>query len=760
MRPYALLLLVTTGLALVAPNSAAAQLKQLTLEQASGRAEAPSYRGRAADVRWAPDGKHISMQVEGKKVWISPETMQQSDPLELGQPERGQLGPDQSGIALLLQKLSGVDEALAKHIAQQRRGVLRSADGEAIVLPYQGKLYTISGKPDQEKVAVIEGEGGHPIELARMNRGVGKSGTHRLAWVCNSDLYTAEIGGKVRRLTENGNANYFNGKLDWVYQEEVYGRGNFQGHWWSPDGRHLAFLALDESAVYEFTLVDHIEKNTFRVRPEVTNYPKVGDPNPSVRIGIADTVTGKIKWLDLSEYGDQEILITRVMWTPTGDACLFVVADRIQTWADMRSANPNSGKHKLMIREQAEHGWTPRPVPPRWLINGQFIWQSHRTGRRHLYLYNPDGSLDRPITSGDWQVTGIVEVDETEGRLWFTSTVHGATSRNYGRVNLDGSDLKHLTKSGSSHSLSFNADHRYFLDRSSSLAQPETVALYSGDGELKSVLATATVPAEGKYEMARWKAAEIKARDGMALDVAVLYPEDFDEHKVYPVWISTYSGPDAPTVRNSWNGNPWFQFLAQQGILVLQVNVRSASGKGLWTTRQAYRRLGVTELADLEDAVAWLCANPYADADRVGITGYSYGGFMSAYALTHSDKFALGIAGGGVYDWAMYDTIYTERYMATPALNPDGYANTSCLQHAGELKGFLHMQHGEMDDNVHLQNLMQMVYALQKADKTNWSMMIYPQTRHGIGDRDQRWHARQLEWGLIQKYLKSSATVQ
>jgi dipeptidyl-peptidase 4 len=760
MRPYALLLLAAAGLLLAAPNSAAAQLKQLTLEQASGKAEAPSYRGRAADVRWAPDGKHLAMQVEGKKVWVDPSTMQQSDPIELGRPERGQLGPDQSGIVMLLQKLSGVDQALAKRIAQQRRGVLRSADGEAIVLPYQGKLYTISGKPDQEKVAIIEGEGGHPIELARMNQGGGKSGAHRLAWVCNSDLYTAEIGGKTRRLTENGNANYFNGKLDWVYQEEVYGRGNFQGHWWSPDGRHLAFLALDESAVHEFTLIDHIEKDTFRVRPEVTNYPKVGDPNPTVRIGIADTVTGKIKWLDLSEYGDEEILITRVMWTPAGDACLYVVADRIQTWADMRSANPKSGKHKLMIREQTEHGWTPRPTPPRWLENGQFIWESHRTGRRHLYLYNADGSLDHPITSGDWQVTGVVDLDENLGQLWFTSTVYGATSRNYSRINLDGTGLKHLTKPGSTHRLSFNGDRSFFIDRSSALEQPETIALYTGEGELKSVLATATIPAQGKYAFANWKASEIKARDGMALDVAVLYPGDFDEHKVYPVWISTYSGPDAPTVRNSWNGNAWFQFLAQQGVLVLQVNVRSASGKGLWTTHQAYRRLGVTELADLEDAVAWLCANPYADAKRVGITGYSYGGFMTAYALTHSDKFALGIAGGGVYDWAMYDTIYTERYMATPALNPDGYANTSCLQHAGSLSGFLHMQHGEMDDNVHLQNLMQMIFALQKAGKTNWSMMIYPQTRHGIGDPDLRWHARQLEWNLIQKYLSPAAAVQ
>ena len=735
------------------PSTAAqeqVEKKKLTLEQASGRERAPSYFSRAARISWGEDGRFLSWRRDGKTELLDPMTLEAASDVPRGRPQQGLLGPDASGVTYLL-KQAGVDEKIAEAVGKKSPAGQRSEDGTSLVIEHQGKYYMISGKPDHEKVEVLDSaEVGGALEFAQL----GGDGKH-FAWVMNNDLYIKQLGGKTRRITENGGPDFFNGKLDWVYQEEIYGRGNFKAFWWSPDGKYVAFLASDEAAVHEFTLVDHIENGHFRVKPETVNYPKVGDPNPTVKLGIVEAKTGKVKWPDLSEF-PEDLLITRVMWTPDSERCLFVIADRIQTYADMCSANPATGKFKSMIRESSSDSWTPRPAPPRWLDSGDFIWTSHRDGFQHLYLYSADGKLKNAITAGDWQVSRIMHVDEERQMVWFSGTKDGAINSNVYRINFDGSGLLRLTSGDGSHRVSFNHDRSLLIDRVSNRTMPEEVRLCDGNtGEVLKVLDQSEVAAAKDYLMAEWEVHEISARDGVKLDAAILKPVPFDPKAKYPVWLSTYSGPNAPTLRNSWQGSSWFQYLAQQGVIVLQVNVRSASGKGLWATKACYKQLGLSELHDLEDTVDWLCANPWADGDRVGITGYSYGGFMSAFALVFSDKFSLAVAGGGVYDWRMYDTVYTERYMSTPQLNPEGYAKTSILDHAGQLTGYLHMHHGAMDDNVHLQNMMQFAYALQKAGKLNWSMMVYPQTRHGIGHRELRWHARQQEWALIQEHLLS-----
>jgi dipeptidyl aminopeptidase/acylaminoacyl peptidase len=232
----------------------------------------------------------------------------------------------------------------------------------------------------------------------------------------------------------------------------------------------------------------------------------------------------------------------------------------------------------------------------------------------------------------------------------------------------------------------------------------------------------------------------------------VLPPVELDPARRYPMWLPTYSGPDAPTVSNAWSSSAWYQFLAQNGVMVLQVNVRTASGRGHAVTERAYRQLGVQELLDLEDAVDWACAERNGDPARVGITGGSYGGFMAAYALTRSDRFATAIAASAVHDWRMYDTIYTERYMSTPALNPEGYEKSSVVAGAADLRGHLVITHGEMDDNVHFQNAVHLVHALQKAGK-DFELVLYPQSRHGIADRDLRWWDRRLTWRVIREEL-------
>jgi dipeptidyl-peptidase-4 len=323
-------------------------------------------------------------------------------------------------------------------------------------------------------------------------------------------------------------------------------------------------------------------------------------------------------------------------------------------------------------------------------------------------------------------------------------------------VSLDGGDARRLTPGDGSHVVSWNADGSLYVDTWSSLADPGGGRLYRRDGTKVRELYDLEPPDGGGFLFSQPELVSIPARDGYALDAMIVKPVPFDPSKAHPVFIDSYFGPDSPSVRNRWNGSTWDQFLAQQGMVVMSLNVRSASGRGHAHTTTAYKQLGVVELRDLCDAVDWLTAKPWADAERVGVSGYSYGGFMAAYALLNSDKFRLGFAGGGVYDWRNYDTMYTERYMRTPQNNPEGYDATSCIKTARGLRGHLVIHHGTIDENVHMQNAIQLVHALQEAGRgepgSSFELMLYPGNRHG-NRGPAALHNRRLLWASIQRHL-------
>ncbi len=719
--------------------------EQLTLEEASGRGETPSYRGTTESWRWADDGVHLIRGKDEEATWFDPLTLAEVEPAQ--QPDdEAEREARRAALQAAFAAVEGVDEEQAASLATTR--VDATPDGQASVHEAEGELWFQRAGVGARRLLAA---GPLATELEELS-----PDGNWLAFVAGGDLHVeSTLGDGHAVCTWDGNGETFNGKLDWVYQEEIYGRGNFKGFWWSPDSTHVAFLSLDESPVHEFTVVDHIEEGHFRVKPEISNYPKAGDPNPIVRLGVVPVTGGDVVWADLSKYSSDEPLVVRVGWSPPaerGARVIFQVQDRIQTWLDLNAADAATGVVTTLIHEDSE-SWVNVLGSPRWLDDGTFLWESERTGWKHLYHYRADGGLIGAVTSGEWALGGLQHLDQERGLLWISATKDGAVDRNLYRVALDGSGFRRLTAGRGWHATTFNAQRTLLLDRVSSLSSPGEVRLCDGDGALLEVLAETDVSAfTDEYRSSPWKLHEVVARDGFALDVALLEPVPFDPSERYPVWIPTYSGPNAPSVRNRWNSSLWYQFLAQQGVVVMQVNVRTASGKGQWTTALAHEQLYALELADLEDAVAWVTANPWADAERVGITGYSYGGSMSAYALTHSTAFALGIAGGGVYDWGMYDTIYTERYMSTPQLNPDGYQASSILAAAKDVSGHLLLQAGVMDDNVHVQNTLQLVYALQKADKL-FELMLYPQSRHGIRDKDQRWFARRMEWNAIREHL-------
>lgn len=718
-------------------DDAAPGTKRLTLDQALGRGGRIRFSGRAPAWRWASDGTHL-VSPEGK--WVDPETWKETEAPKDTNETRGDREARQKEWAQALATLDEVDEKEAERIAGSRLG---SSDDDTVHLFARGEGMWVL----RDGAAPRSLDPGGDWDLDALS----PDGAY-LVFVRGNDLHAlSTLTGEVRPLTEDGDANRLNGRLDWVYQEEIYGRGTFAAHWWSPDSKYLAFLSLDESPVHEFTVIDHIEEGHFRVDPEITHYPKAGDPNPIVKLGVIEVTSGQTAWIDLQTYAAAEPLVVRVAWAPDGRGT-FVVQDRIQTWADYNVFDPATGAWQTLIRETND-SWVNRPQPPRWLADGSFLWTSDRTDERHLYHYAADGTLINAVTSGDWSFGRLQHLDEERSLLWFSATKDGAVNGNTYRVGLDGTGLVRLTRGEGQHRVTFDGKRDFFLDSFSSLASPPAIRLCRGDGEIVKELGTAKLPDWDEYATSAWEHVEIEARDGFPLDLALLRPVPFDETKPHPVWLTTYSGPAAPSVGNRWNGSTWSQFLAQQGIITLQVNVRTASGKGHGAIEECYRQLGVQELRDLEDAVDWLCAKPWADASRVGITGHSYGGTITAFALTHSDRFALGIAGSGVYDWRMYDSVYTERYMSTPLLNPAGYAASSVVDAAENLKGHLLITHGTMDDNVHLQNVMHLLFALQRAGKMNFELMLYPQSRHGIGDAALRNHSRMLEWETMKEHL-------
>ncbi len=568
-----------------------------------------------------------------------------------------------------------------------------------------------------------------------------------VSFVRDNDLYVVgPEGGGPRRLTFDGSPTRLNGVLDWVYQEEVYGRGRWRAYWWSPDERYIAFLQLDESQVPQYTIVHYGSRPP---KVEQQHYPYAGEPNPAVRLGVVTPAGGRIVWASLRGY-PSDILIVRVGWSPDGKV-IFQVQDREQTWLDLNEADPQTGSCRTLLRERSP-AWVNVLDEPHWLSDGSFLWRSERDGWAHLYHYSRDGGLIRRLTGGDWEVRELHGVDERRGWVYFSGTRDTPLASHAYRVLLTGGTVQRLTEPGYSHSVSFSPDFEYFIDTFSNLHTPPKVYLRRSDGACVRVISENDVRELEKYELGRAEFLRIPARDGYLLNALLVLPPDYQPGRRYPVWCPVYGGPQSPTVRDAWRGAgfAYDQMLAQHGCIVWRCDPRSASGQGAVSAWQAYRRLGAAELADIEDGVRWLIEQGYADPQRIGISGGSYGGYLVCYALTHSTMFKVGVAAFPVTDWRGYDSIYTERYMRTPQNNPQGYQLSSALAAADRLHGRLLIYHGMVDDNVHVLNVMQFVERLQAA-RRDFRLMLYPRDGHGIGHGSR--HEREMTHAFLMEEL-------
>jgi dipeptidyl-peptidase-4 len=595
-----------------------------------------------------------------------------------------------------------------------------------------------------------------PARVTRLTRGPGKDEEpalspdgRRVAFVRDHDLHVVEVdGGALKRLTADGSPQRLNGILDWVYQEEIYGRGIFKSHWWSPDSSTLAYLQLDETRVPRYTLVDDVEEP---LEVETTPYPRPGEPNPGVRLGLVRASGGATRWIDLGPYASAYPLVVDVAWAPDGTLA-YQVQDREQTWLDLNLASTD-GATRRVLRETTR-AWVEPHGSPHWLKDGTFLWFSERDGWKHLYHLRADGSVIARVTAGEWEARELHGVDERAGTVFFSGTERSPIGLDVYRVGLDGRGRRRLSSAPGTHVASFAPSMARYVDTWSDIRTPPQARLHDAEGAERRVLDAKPLPALAEYRFSPPEFLQVKTRDGFAMEAMMIRPPGFDPSRRYPVLQSTYAGPHAQRVRNAWGdvGHAFLQLIAEQGVIVWVCDNRTASGKGAVSAWNNYRRLGITELADIEDGVAWLKAQPYVDGARVGIEGWSYGGFMVSYALTHSTSFAMGVAGAPVTDWRLYDSVYTERFMRTPANNRAGYDETSPLLAAGKLHGRLLLIHGAIDDNVHPQNSIRFAHALQKANRP-FRMMVYPQSRHAVTDRALVRHLRGLVLGFVGETL-------
>ncbi len=463
---------------------------------------------------------------------------------------------------------------------------------------------------------------------------------------------------------------------------------------------------------------------------EPQRYPKAGEPNADVRLGVVSISGGPTRWMELGDPRDS--LLARVHWTPDSRGLFVERLNRIQNRLDLVRADVATGEARLVLREEDPY-WVDIGDIFRFLKNGaEFLWSSERDGFRHLYRYSADGRQLARLTSGEWEVTELAGVDETKGLVYFLSTEASPLQRQLYSVNLEGGRRQRLTGPPGTHDVSMAPGCQYSLDTFSSLQSPLRRAIYGANGSEWAVFMEADRQPLDEYDLRPAEIVEVKASDGALLYGRLVRPAGFQAGRKYPAVVLIYGGPHTQVVSHRWQELNLEQVLAHRGFVVWQLDNRGSAGRGHRWESAVFRNLGAKELEDQKDGIRHLVSLGFVDESRLGIHGWSYGGYMTLYALLHAPGlFRAGVAGAPVTDWRNYDTIYTERYLGLPSENAEGYRRSSPLHDAASLKARLLLIHNIEDDNVLFQNTMQMADALQRAGRP-FEMMIYPQKTHGV----------------------------
>lgn len=662
-------------------------------------------------VKWLDDGHFITTQPDGKtQLQVDARTGKEipySQPatLESKLPKGVRATPANSNLSPSGQQLAVVDA------------------GDLYLLSHDGTYRQLTANPEEEKTPIFSPDG------------------TKLAYTRAHNLYVLDLTtGLERQLSSDGSDVILNGYASWVYWEEILGRGSWYcAFYWSPDSRQIAYLRFDDTPVPQFPIYHAEGSDMTHGFLEIQRYPKAGDPLPDVRLGIADIQSGKTTWVEQ----DPTLAYTAwVYWTP-GNKLLFQQMNRDQNQLHLRLAEPSTGT-STSIYHESRPTWVEFFEDIKFLSGEQgFILRSFRNDWENLYHYDYSGKLVHQLTQVNWRITDVLHIDEANRKIYFAGT--GATGTGTERhlfvAGLDGSGFRQLTQGAGTHQTTLSPGATYFADAFSSMDNPGTLHIREVQG--KHVLPVGkAAPNPNADKNVKVELFTIPSTDGFNLPAYWVLPPNFDPSKKYPIIFDIYGGPDAGRISNSFR-NYSNDKLLQAGVILFSVDHRASGKFGHKGMDYMHRNLGKWEIHDYAETVKWLRQQPFIDASRIGIRGGSYGGYMTAMALTAgADFFTHGVSSAPVIDWRLYDNVYTERYMDTPADNPEGYQAGSVVTYADKLKGKLLLIHGEIDDNVHLQNSMQLISKLQDLGKP-FELMIYPGNRHGISGQ-KRAHSTEL----------------
>ncbi len=553
----------------------------------------------------------------------------------------------------------------------------------------------------------------------------------KIAFTRGHDLYVIDVEtGEEQRITDDGSDVIYNGWASWVYMEEILGRStNYKAFWWSPDSEKIAFMRFDDSPVKIFPI--HSVEDSYGTLIK-QRYPKAGFENPMVKIGIANLENSDITWADFNQEDDQYFGMP--YWKPDNSGLWVQWMNRDQDTLIIYEIDLEDGS-KTPIYEEEQETWVEFDSGSRLTFlddNAGFLLLTNKSGWMHIYHYDMEGNLVNQITSGEWRVTDIDHIDEAEDVIYFTARKENSARFDLYKINMDGSGMQRLTFGEYSHRTSVSPSGDYIVTTYSNVATPPQMALLSSEGEIIKKIAGSKGPEFEEYNLAQTEIVRVETEDGFALPVRITWPMNIDSTKKYPVLISIYGGPGSTSVYDRWGRLGMNQWWAKEGLIQISIDHRGSGHFGKAGQNYMHRNLGHWEIEDYSTAVEWLIDRyDFIDKDRIGINGFSYGGYVTSLALTKgAGLFDFGIAGGSVTDWHLYDTHYTERYMDHPEDNEEGYESSSVMTYVDNYEGHLLIVHGSMDDNVHMQNSLRLVSALESAGK-DFTFIPYIGGEHG-----------------------------
>lgn len=554
--------------------------------------------------------------------------------------------------------------------------------------------------------------------------------TDYIAFTVDHNLFML-FEDRVIPISENLNSGIVSGQT--VSRSEF---GISKGTFWSPDGKKLAYYVKDESIVTDYPIVN------WDIKPasvDFIKYPMAGTQRmEKVSLYVFDTETGVSTMMKTGKQDNQ--YLTNIAWDPESRKVYIAHLNRDQNHMEMKRYDAETGRIEKTLFEEKSEKYV-EPLQPIHFVKGQkdqFIWESSRTGFNHLYLYSTDGKLLKALTKGDWELISFYGFDATGSHAFFSSTANGSLNRDLYSVQLDNETVKRLSTGKGTHSVDLSPNANYFIDNFSNIKTPKITSIVSVESLKNTELLNSKNPLED-YDLGEMRFLSIKDKEGGDLNCRMYLPLNFDSSKTYPVVVYLYGGPHAQMIRNTWNGggNLWFQYMAQNGYIVWTLDNRGSGNRGLAWEQNTFRKLGTVEMEDQMQGIDYLKSKSYVDADRIGIHGWSFGGFMTMSLMSrYPGVFKAGVAGGPVIDWSYYEVMYTERYMDTPKQNPEGYAQNNLVNHIDSLEGDLLIIHGTSDDVVLWQHTQ--IYLKETVKKKKQvDYFVYPMHKHNVRGSDR-----------------------